>query len=403
MPSKTLLRPGDVVWEAEHAVGTSRPLLDWPAVARYRNYMVNDWNDDRAVQRFVDAGIEFIRGSARITGEGSVEVDGSTLRYGDLVVATGSKASIPPIEGLPDAGYWTNREGTELQEIPGSVLVLGGGAVGCELGQMLNSFGSRVTIVEGMDHLLGRENPKAASYLQRRFEERGITVKLGRKVTRVTGGESGRTAALDDGSEISSDVVLVATGRAPCVDGLGLETIGVHPTRRGIPIDEHCRAGEHVWAVGDVTGVAGFTHVADYQAQIAAASILGHPRPANYSAIPAVTFVDPEVASVGITDPSHAPAGMDIVTAHVDLLEGARTETYGKGLEGGMELLAERGKGVLVGAWAVGPLAGEWIQFASLAIRAQVPIHVLTDTMLAFPTFTRLYLQPFRDLQKELG
>lgn len=403
MPSKTLLRPGDVVWEAQHAVGTSTPSLDWPLIARYRDYMVNDWDDTRAAKRFTDAGIDFMRGTARITGRGTVAVDGKTLQCEHLVVATGSEASVPPIEGLRDAGYWTNREATELREIPRSVLVLGGGAVGCELGQALNSFGADVAIVEGTDHLLGRESPKAAAYVQRRFEERGIAVHLGRKVTHVAGGEGQRTATLDDGSQLTAEVILVATGRSPQVQDLGLETIGVHPTRRGIPVDEHCCAGENVWAVGDVTGVAGFTHVADYQAQIASAAILGRPRPADYRAIPAVTFVDPEVASVGITDGTQAPDGVDTITAHVDLLEGARTETYGKGLEGGMELLADRKAGVLIGAWAVGPLAGEWVQFAGLAIRARVPISVLTDTMLAFPTFTRLYLQPFRDLQKQLG
>jgi dihydrolipoamide dehydrogenase len=260
-----------------------------------------------------------------------------------------------------------------------------------------------VTIVEEAPQLLGHENRHAAHHLEERFKAVGIKLHLGRKAVKFEGVDGQRTATLDDGTTLSAEVILVATGRKPRVKGLGLEVIGVQSTRKGIPIDEHCRAAENVWAVGDVTGVAGFTHVADYQGQIATADILGKPRAANYSDIPAVTFTDPEIASVGINDPDKAPQGMEVATAQVDINEGARTVTYGKGYMGGMCLLADRNDKVLVGAWAAGPLAGEWIQFATLAIRARVPISTLDDTILAFPTFTRLYLQPIRDLQKELS
>jgi len=230
---------------------------------------------------------------------------------------------------------------------------------------------------------------------------------------RTDGGLSQVT--LDNGEKLSAEVVLVAKGRGPRVDGLGLDRVGIQPTKKGIPVDDHCRArkpvesgfsstsaGDGVWAVGDVTGVAGFTHIADYQGQIVSANILGKARTANYSDIPSVTFTDPEVASVGFSDASKAPKGMDVVTAQVDLSAGARTETYDKGYQGELCLLVDRGDKVLVGAWTVGPPAGEWIQFATLAIRAKVPVSVLDDTILAFPTFTRLYLEPIRKLQKEL-
>lgn len=402
IPSKTLLRPGDIAWEAHHGFGTGQPSLDWPQIARYRNYMVRDYDDSSQVEGLKKAGIDFFRGEASISGPGMVQIDGQTLRAEHIVVATGTEASIPPIDGLKDAGYWTNREGTALKDVPSSVLVLGGGAIGCELGQMLHGYGAEVTIVEEAPQLLGHENSGAAHHLQERFKGIGIKLYLGHRATRFERKGDTRTATLDDGTRLSAEVVLVATGRRPRVDGLGLDRIGVTPTRQGIPIDERCRTAENVWAVGDVTGIAGFTHIADYQGKIVSANILGRSRSANYSDIPAVTFTDPEVASVGLTNPDKAPGGTDIVTAHIDLEQVSRTPTYGEGYKGGLCLYADRKQKVLVGAWAVGPLAGEWVQFATLAIRARVPIAVLDDTILAFPTFTRAYLEPIRTLQKEL-
>jgi len=402
MPSKTLLRPGTITQDAEHEPGTSTPQLDFSQVAPYRNWMVRDWDDAKQVEGFQKAGIAFLRGEARIAGPGQVQVNGHTLQTRRIIVSTGSENSIPPIEGLKEAGYWTNRKGTSFQEVPKSVIILGGGAVGSELGQVFRSFGATVTIVEEANQLLGHESPDAATYLQRRFERDGITLHLCKKATKVECGETGRTVTLDDGTRLTAEVVMVATGRHALVDGLGLDRVGVKTTEQGIHIDEHCRAAENVWAVGDVTGVAMFTHVAAYQAQIATADILGKPRSANYSDIPAVTFTDPEIASVGVTDPATAPEGVEIVQAHAELEEAARTDTYGKGYEGALHLLADRHDQVLVGAWAAGPLAGEWIQWATLAIRARVPIDVLDDTILAFPTFTRLYLSPIQQLRKQL-
>jgi dihydrolipoamide dehydrogenase len=338
-----------------------------------------------------------------VTGPEKVQIDNQTLQTKRIVIATGSVPTIPPIEGLEQVGYWTNREATSFQEVPKSVLVIGGGAVGCELGQVLRNYGAHVTIVEEANQLLGHENPGAAQHLEKRFQSIGIALHLGRTVTRIEGTDQGKTATLDNGETLSAQEVLVATGRHADTQGLGLEHIGVKTTEQGVRVDQHCQAAENVWAVGDVTGVAGFTHVADYQGQIAVNDILGRPRPANYTDIPAVTFTDPEVASVGITQHKQAPQGMDLVSVEVPLSAASRTDTYGTGYQGGLSLFADRNAKTLVGAWAVGPLAGEWVQFATLAIRAKVPVSILDDTILAFPTFTRLYLEPVRKLQQRLS
>jgi dihydrolipoamide dehydrogenase len=372
-------------------------------MARYRNWMVRDWNDTSQVEELTQAGIEFIRGEATITERNQVRVGDQSLRTKRIVVATGSEASIPPIEGLQETGYWTNREGTAFQQVPQSVIMLGGGAVGSELGQVFRSYGAEVTIVEEAGHLLEHESPDAAKYVEQSFETQGIKLHLGHRAMKVERKDEGRMVTLDDGRTLTAEIILVATGRHALTEGLGLERAGVRVEKRGIAIDEHCRAADNVWAVGDVTGIAMYTHLASYQARIAAADILGKPRTANYSDLPSVTFTDPELASVGITDPSKAPQGMEIVKAQVDLAQGDRTYTYGEGYEGALCLLADRHDKVLVGAWGAGPLAGEWVQWATLAIRARVPVHILDDTILAFPTFTRLYLSPVEELQKQLG
>ncbi len=402
IPSKTLLRPGSVRWEAEHGFGVSLPSLTWPDIARQRDRMVNNWNDHRQVEEYRNIGIDFFRGTAMIMGPGKVQVNGKTLETKRIAIASGSVSSIPPIEGLQDTGYWTNREATAMQDVPGSILVLGGGAVGSELAQVFHSLGTEVTIVEEADQLLGHENPEAAQYVQSAFQQRGITVHLSRKAVKFERHDGRRTATLDNGQRVTADEVLVATGRRPRIDGLGLEHVGIEPTKQGVPINEQCRAADGVWAVGDVTGIAGFTHVADYQGAIAVADMLGNPRQANYSAIPRVTYTDPEVAAVGQTDPNRMPPSIDLITGHVDLNEISRTGTYGQNLEGALCLYADRNDRVLIGAWAAGPLAGEWVQFATLAIRARVPIATLDDTILAFPTFTRGYLEPIKKLQEQL-
>lgn len=388
IPSKALLRPVEVVSEAGHAPGLSPPSPDWDAVRDYRDYMNSGLDDSKKFASYSEQGIEIIRGVGRIAGRGVVEVSGRRLQTERIVAATGSEAAVPDIPGLSDVEYWTNREGTSFGQVPRSTVVLGGGPVGIELGQLLRRYGSRVTIVEAAERLLAREHPRAGELLSELLQAEGIDVRTGVGAERVQDGRGAVTVSLSDGTAVEAERVLVATGRRPRVEGIGLEEVGVDTDQRGIKIDHRCRAAAGVWAVGDVTGVAPFTHVAAYQARVAVADILGREARADYRAIPRVVFSDPEVAAVGLNAEQAVEAGVDIVEVQVGLDELDRTETYGRELKGEMGLIADRRRGVLVGAWAVGPLAGEWIHMAVLAVRAEVPLAVLRDTIVQFPTFS---------------
>lgn len=387
IPSKTLLRPVEVVSEARHAAGLSPPSVSWPEVSEYRDYMNSGLDDSQKSAAFEKMGIEIIRGEGRIAGPGRVDVGGESLDTERIVVATGSVAAIPDLDGLTGVEYWTNREATSFHEVPQSTIVLGGGPVGIELGQLLGRYGSQVTIVEAADRLLAREHPRVSEMLAGLLEAEGIGIRTGVQAKQVqsSGGEARVT--LSDRSVLQADRLIVATGRRPRVEDLGLEEVGVSYDERGIKIDRRCRAAPGVWAVGDVTGVAQFTHVAAYQARLTVADIQGREVSADYRAIPRVVFSDPEVATVGLTPDQADTAGLDTTEVTVGLDEVDRTETYGKGLIGGLGLLADRGRQVLVGAWAVGPLASEWIHTAVIAIKAEVPLAVLRDTVIQFPTF----------------
>jgi pyruvate/2-oxoglutarate dehydrogenase complex dihydrolipoamide dehydrogenase (E3) component len=387
IPSKALLRPVEVASEARHAAGVEVPSVSWDEVSSYRDYMNSGLDDSKKFAAYSDMGIEIIRGVGRIAAPGQVEVDGTGLDTERIVVATGSAAAIPDLDGLGAVEYWTNREGTSFHRVPRSTIVLGGGPVGIELGQFLSRYGSHITIVESADRLLAREHPSVGELLAELLASEGIDVRTGVQATRVEAGSGTTRLILGDGSVIEGERLLVATGRTPRVDGLGLEQVGVEWDARGIKIDERCRAASGVWAVGDVTGVAPFTHVAAYQARVATADIQGQEARADYRAIPRVVFSDPEVAAVGLTPEQAADAGVDATEVVVGLDEIDRTETYGKDLKGCLGLLADRHRQVLVGAWAVGPLAGEWIHTAVIAIKAEVPLDVLRDTVIQFPTF----------------
>jgi dihydrolipoamide dehydrogenase len=390
IPSKALLRPAEVVSEARHAAGVTPPAVSWEEVSAYRDYMNSGLDDSAKFASYNEQGIEVIRGQGRLAGAGRVEVAGRILKTERVVVATGSAPAIPDVEGLATVEYWTNRQGTSFHRVPTSTVVLGGGPVGVELGQLLNRYGSRVVILESADRLLSREHPGVGELLADRLGEEGIEVRTGVRAERVAGGTGSDTTqvALSDGSTVEGERLLVATGRQPRVDGIGLEEAGVRSDGRGIRIDERCRAAPGIWAVGDVTGVAPFTHVAAYQARVAVADIRGEDVRADYRAIPRVVFCDPEVAAVGLTAQQAADAGIEVAEVTVGLDELDRTETYGRELTGEIGLIADRGRQVLVGAWAVGPLAGEWIHTAVLAVKAEVPLAVLRDTIIQFPTFS---------------
>ena len=404
IPSKTLLRPPDARAEAVRAAGLSRPTLDWPALRDYRDYMIRHLDDAKQVQGYADQGATVIKATGRITGRTSqgrlkVEADGRQLRAQHVILATGSQAIHPDIPGLgegSDVPVWTNREATNLVDIPDRVLMIGGSAVAVELGQFLARMGSQVTLVQRGDRLMAREEPRVGELAQNALEADGIDVRLNSQVTGASattaGGKVGANVEIDDGTTSQVDVIVLGTGRAPRTAALGLDAVGVDPAD-GLNLDENCRLADGLWAIGDVTGQAMFTHVAKYQARVVADTILGKPRSAHYEGIPRVVFADPDIAAVGITTTQAHHAGLEVTSTEVDLPEAiARPWTYETDPRGTLGLLADRHTKVLVGAWAVAPLAGEWIHKAALAIRARIPLEILRDQVAQFPTYSEAYL-----------
>ncbi len=400
IPSKTLLRPPETRSEGERAAGVSAPAIAWAEVAAYRDFMIRNLDDGGQVDGYRDRGVDVFKGDGRIAGPGHVEVGGQTLQTERIVIATGSDAHIPAIDGLEEAGCWTNREATTLAEVPGSIVILGGGPVGVELGQFMRRFGARVTIVEHGERLLAREDPAVGELIAQTLRDEGIELRIGAKAVSVSRREGERVVRLDGGEEVTGRELLVATGRAPRVHGIGLEAVGIQPDAKGLKIDERCRAADGVWAIGDVTGVLPFTHVGMYQGRITAADIAGRPARADYTAIPRVVFSDPEIAAVGLTESRARERGLEVATARVALADAiARPWTYEQNPRGELGLIADRDREVLVGAWAVAPMAGEWIHYAALAIKTKTPISVLRDTVAQFPTFTEAYLNGVESLE----
>ena len=400
IPSKTLLRPTDLKGESQRAAGVGTPKLDFPRLAEYRDYMVSNHDDSRPIANYERRGVTVVKAPGTIIGPGRVEADGQVLEGEAIIVATGAEAVIPPIPGLAEAGFWTNRDATAVSELPASAAFIGGGVVSVELAQFLARFGVRCTIIG--PSLAAREDPAVAERLAEILEEDGIELKIGPKAEAVRRESAARVVTLDSGEEVRAEVVVVAVGRRPRTQGFGLETVGIEPGPRGIEVDDCCRAGEGVWAIGDCTGIAQFTHVSKYQARIACADILGKPVKADYRAVPRVLFTDPEIASVGLTEADARAQGIDAVSAVIDLPTTiARPYTYEQDPKGTFAVIADRDRGVLVGAWAMAPLAGEWIHVAVLAIRAEIPLSVLRDTIQQFPTFSEGFGLALRQLPDE--
>jgi dihydrolipoamide dehydrogenase len=398
IPSKTLLRAAEIRREAPRVAGTSEPAQKFDQVAAYRDYMVRDHHDGDEISSYEKQGVRVFKGDASFTGHGRLRVGDDTLETAKVVIATGSEPVIPKIPGLEQAGYWTNREATSLKQAPGSVCVLGGGPVGIELAQMLRRFGAQVDLVEERDRLLAREERRVSELVLDALREDGITVHLDAEVSAVEreGGE--RVVHIGD-RRIRAAELLVATSRKPRTDGLGLEHLGIEARSEGIAVDAQCRAAEGVWAIGDVTGVMPFSHVAKYQGRIACADISGEHARADYGAIPRTVFTDPEIAAVGLTEAQASERGLDLTTAHIELRDSiSRPHTYETDPRGELGLLVDRGAHQLLGAWAVAPLAGEWIHYAALAIKARIPIDVLRDTVAQFPTYSEAYLNALEQL-----
>jgi pyruvate/2-oxoglutarate dehydrogenase complex dihydrolipoamide dehydrogenase (E3) component len=399
VPTKTLLRPPEVKGASRRAPGVPDPELDFGPLAEYRDYMVSNHDDSKRQQSYEERGVTVVKGEGVFDGPDRVRVNGRVLEAKDVIVATGSDPVIPPLEGLEEAGYWTNREASSLHEIPDSAVVLGGGPVGIELAQFLSRFGCEVTVVHKPDRLVNREDPHLCSLLAKQLAEDQITVKLGVSGDRVRKDGGKRVLTLSSGEEVAGEVLIVAVGRRPRTEGLNLESAGIEPGRRGIQVDEQLRAGDGVWAIGDCTGGLMFTHNGKYQGRVAVSNILGNERKADYRAIPRVVFTSPEIAAVGLTEAAAREQGLDVSTAVIDLPTSiSRPYTYEQDPRGTLGLVVDRARDVLVGAWALAPLAGEWIHQAVLAIRAEVPLDVLQDTVAQFPSYSEGYLSAFREL-----
>jgi pyruvate/2-oxoglutarate dehydrogenase complex dihydrolipoamide dehydrogenase (E3) component len=389
IPSKTLLRPGEALAGALAAPGAAQAVSDDPdtkAALKWRDYMVSDYDDSAQVEWLAGAGIELIRGDGRLAGPGTVEVDGRAYTARHLVLATGSEPVIPPIPGLDSVdGVWTNREATSARQIPESLVILGGGPVGVELAQAFASFGATVDLVEGMQHILPREPAALGEALGEAITSDRLRIHLGRRAGSVaTGPAGGYVVRFEDREELSAEKLLVATGRRPRVRDIGLETVGIEPAPRGIPVDARMNAGDGVWAIGDVTGVWPLTYVGKYHGRIVAANILGNRREADFTAVPRVVFTHPQAAAVGEAD---GP-----LKATISLSAVPKTATYLRAWDErpGFLTLISDGQ-VLTGAYGVGPEAGEWMQQATLAIRARVPLEVMNDTIQPFPTFSESF------------
>ena len=394
IPSKALLRPGEAVQGARDAGATAE--VDVAAALAWRDFMVSSYSDAGAAQWLADRNIDLIRGSGRLAGTGAVEVDGRRYTAQDVVVALGADPFVPPVPGLRELdGVWTNREATGMNEVPRRLLVLGGGPAGVELAQVTHSFGAQVIVVEGAAHVLSHEPASLGEALGEALRTEGIELVLGVQATAARRDGEDFVIELDDGRELRGDRLLVATGRRPRVAGIGLETVGIEENPHGIPVDGQLRAGDRLWAVGDVTGIWQLTHVGEYQGEVVASNILGEPREAHYEAVPRVTYTDPQAGSVGSTEGRFSGTAL--------LKDVAKTATYTHAYADSPGFLTLLSDGeVLTGAYGLGPEAGEWLQQATLAIRARVPIDVLRDTIQPFPSFSEIFAAAVKALRTEI-
>ncbi len=395
IPSKTLLRPGEAVHGARNAAASAE--VDVEAALAWRDFMVSNDSDAGQVSWLAEHGIELLRGTGRLAGTGVVEVDGVRHTAEHVVLANGADPVVPPVPGLRELdGVWSNREVTSMKEIPRRLLILGGGPVGVEMAQAVRRLGGEAVVIDMAEHVLAREPAPLGEALGEVLLRDGIELVLSANAIAARRDGEGFVLEIDDGRELRGDRLLVATGRRPRVQGVGLETVGVEPDAHGVPVDAHLRAAERLWAIGDVNGRWPLTHVGKYEGEVVAANILGDPRKVDYEAVPRVVYTDPQAAAVG------ASAGR--FSAMLPLSGIAKTATYSRSYaeENGFLTLLSDGQR-LTGAFALGPEAGEWLQQATLAIRAHIPLDVLTDTIQPFPTFSEIYVAALKALRSQIA
>jgi pyruvate/2-oxoglutarate dehydrogenase complex dihydrolipoamide dehydrogenase (E3) component len=402
IPTKMMVRAAGALEEARRIpvlAGSSTVTPDWAPVAkRIRDEATDNWNDKVAVDRFESKGGRFVRGTGTIVGAGQVRVGQQTYAATRaLVIATGTRAVVPAVEGLAGTPYWTNREAVEAAALPESLVVLGGGAIGCEFAQVFARFGVPVTIIEGSGRVLAMEEPESSEVAAKALQANGVRILGGVRAAQVSHDGAEFAVRLSDGTTVTGEKLLVATGRAAKLEGL--EHLGLDPAARFVTTDDRMRAGDKAWAVGDVTGNGVFTHMAFYEADVAVRDILGQGGPgADYRANPRVTFIDPEIGAVGMTEKQAREAGLDVRVSYLPLSSTTRGWIHGPGGDGFIKLIADRERGVLVGATTAGPAGGEMIGAMSVAVHAAVPIETLRSTIWAYPTFHRGFGQALSEL-----
>jgi pyruvate/2-oxoglutarate dehydrogenase complex dihydrolipoamide dehydrogenase (E3) component len=395
IPSKSLLRPGEAVQGAREA-GASADV-DVAAVLAWRDFMVSDYSDAGQERWLAGQSIDLLRGTGRLAGTGVVEVGGVRHTAEHIVVATGSDPIVPPIPGLQGLeGVWGTREATSMTAVPRRLLVLGGGSAGVEIAQVVRRLGGEAVLVEGAERVLPREPASLGEALGEALRRDGIELRLGMHASAARREGDEYVLEFDGGTDLRGDRLLVATGRRPRVEGIGLETVGVEADPHGIRVDEHLRAGERLWAIGDVTGIWPLTHVGEYEGDVVAANIAGDRRPANYEAVPRVTYTDPQAAAVGTVEAEYS------ATAQISEVPKTATYTHAYAESNGFLTLLSDGKR-LTGAYGLGPEAGEWLQQATLAIRARVPLDVLGDTIQPFPSFSGIYDAALKALRMQIA
>ena len=395
IPSKTLLRPGEAVHAARDAAASAE--VDVEAAFAWRDFMVSDYSDAGQEKWLADNDIDLLRGTGRLAGPGVVDVDGERHTADHVVLANGADPVVPPIPGLRDLEeVWTNREATGMKSVPRRLIILGGGPVGVEMAQAVRRLGGEAVIIDMAEHLLGREPAPLGEALGEVLRGEGIELVLAASASAARRDDDYYVLELDDGRELKGDRLLVATGRRPRVRDVGLETVGVEPDAHGVPVDMHLRAAEQLWAIGDVVGIWPLTHTGKYQGEVVASNIMGDSRRADYEAVPRVVYTDPQAAAVGATSSRFSGTAM--------LREVPKTATYTRAYadsNGFLTLLSDGER--LTGAYGLGPEAGEWMQQATLAIRAHVPLEVLRDTIQPFPTFSEIYISALKKLGAEIA